>query len=247
MITTTNIGANGPETNSYSNGDKDLSLGTSFSAPLVSGTAALMLSLNPTITPATLKRLLQGSARGFPTTGAETIVTACHAPTSAVQDECYCTTATCGAGLLDTSAAVQAVVAAALPTAKISASATSVITGGSVTLDGSGSTAGGSQSLASYAWSLSNGSAASFSSATNGATATLLSKAAGNEVVTLTVTDSAGTPSSTSVSVAVTAPATPTPTPGGSSDGGGGAIGWAWLLGLLAAVIALYAQSWRRG
>jgi len=93
------------------------SLGTSFSAPLVAGTAALMLSIQPSLTPAQVRGLLQSTARPFPTTGGSngdgTPVPQCTAPQPIVatqidQSECYCTTSTCGAGMLDAGAAVLA-------------------------------------------------------------------------------------------------------------------------------------------
>ena len=93
------------------------SLGTSFSAPLVAATAAMMLSVQPTMTPTQVRALLQTTARPFPTTGG-TITSGSPAPQCAVpqligatqvdQLECYCTTATCGAGMLDAGAAVRA-------------------------------------------------------------------------------------------------------------------------------------------
>jgi len=261
IVTTTNSGTTVPAANTYSDGNSDPSLGTSFSAPLVPGTAALMLSLNPSIPPGRIKSLLQASARAFPTTGAGAgTVTACHAPNGSAQDECYCTTTTCGAGLLDASAAVQAVISAALPTAKISASATSVTVGGTLTLDGSASTAGDGTSITSYAWSLGESSLASFSGANDAAKATVLATQAGSELVTLTVTDSRGITASTSVSLSIAAaasggaasttvsPVASAGTNSGSSSGGGGggALGWGWLLGLFVAVIVLRLQQ-RRG
>jgi len=93
------------------------SLGTSFSAPLVSGTAALMLSIQPSLAPLQVRALLQTTARPFPTTGSVnsdgTPVLQCTAPqpvgaTQVDQLECYCTTSTCGAGMLDSGAAVLA-------------------------------------------------------------------------------------------------------------------------------------------
>ena len=80
-------------------------IGTSFSAPLVSGTAALMLSVKPDLTPAQIRQLLMSTARAFPAY----IGTAdCHAPDGTAQSQCNCTTSTCGAGMLDASAAVRA-------------------------------------------------------------------------------------------------------------------------------------------
>ena len=101
-----------------------ISVGTSFSAPLVAGTAALMLSAQPSLTAAQVRALLQASARPFPTTGGDngdgTPVLQCAAPrpigTPQVdQAQCYCTTATCGAGMLDAGAAVLAAKAIASP------------------------------------------------------------------------------------------------------------------------------------
>jgi serine protease len=68
----------------------------------------------PALTPAQIKSALQSSARAFPTevtdsqTGQQLPV--CQVPTSTSGDqlECICTTSTCGAGLLDASAAVAA-------------------------------------------------------------------------------------------------------------------------------------------
>ena len=95
----------------------NVSLGTSFSAPLVAGTAALVLSAKPTLTPAEVLATLRASARPFPTTGGSDSDGAptpqCVAPRPAGspqvdQGECYCTTSTCGAGMLDAGAAVRA-------------------------------------------------------------------------------------------------------------------------------------------
>ena len=90
------------------------SLGTSFSAPLVAGTAALMLSAQPTLTPAAVRTALQATARPFPTSGGEQrgrhTGAAMHGAAAGGvpqidQVECYCTTTTCGAGMLDAGAA----------------------------------------------------------------------------------------------------------------------------------------------
>ena len=94
----------------------DPTLGTSFSAPLVSGTVALMLSAQPSLTPVQVRIVLQATARPFPTTGGDngdgTPVLQCTAPQfdpvgqPVDQAQCYCTIDTCGAGMLDAGAAV---------------------------------------------------------------------------------------------------------------------------------------------
>ena len=48
------------------------SVGTSFSAPLVAGTAALMFSAQPGLSPSAVRSLLQATARPFPTSSADT-------------------------------------------------------------------------------------------------------------------------------------------------------------------------------
>jgi serine protease len=68
--------------------------GTSFSAPIVSGVVSLMLSVAPNLTAAQVRALLQSSAKPFPAGST-------------------CTTARCGAGIVDARAAVAAAQAAA--------------------------------------------------------------------------------------------------------------------------------------
>jgi serine protease len=240
IITTSNSGMTTPVAATYTSGGSDASLGTSFSSPLVAGTAALMFSANPTLTPAQVLSSLKSAARAFPSTGAGTGVSACTAPTSvsdtstAQSGECYCTTATCGAGLLDAGAAVTAVVTAA---AKIVLPASSVATGGSITLDGSQSIPSLNRSISSYLWTITSGDTlASFSSPTNASTVTLQATGVGSVVVGLTVTDSAGQQATTSVMLTATAPA----------SSGGGAMGLGWLLGWLASVIGVWVVTPRR-
>jgi serine protease len=121
ILTTSNSGVTTPDVSVYTD-SYHASLGTSFAAPLVSGTAALMLSVRPSLTPSDVRLVLQSTARPFPTTGAATIGTGqCTAPRYDVkgdpvdQLECYCTTTTCGAGMLDTGTAVLAARAGLAP------------------------------------------------------------------------------------------------------------------------------------
>jgi serine protease len=83
-------------------------VGTSFSAPLVAGTAALMLSVNPNLSACAVRNVLRASAQPFPTTGSSAAVRQCSSATSVNGEECYCNTATCGAGMLNAAAAVTA-------------------------------------------------------------------------------------------------------------------------------------------
>ena len=242
LLTTGNNGAQGPGANIYTDGQNQLTLGTSFSSPLVAGTVALMLSAAPSLNPAQVLVALKSTARAFPSTGAGVGVTACTAPTATAQDsECYCTTTTCGAGLLDAGAAVAAV---AVVTANISVASSAIVIGTPVTLDGSSSKASGTGSITSYAWAITSGSA-SFSSATNASTATLSASAAGNVVVSLTVTDSSGRQATTSTTLTASTP-TPPPASGGGDGGGGGALNLEWLGTLVASTLALHLAARRQ-
>ena len=242
LLTTVNTGLTTPGINTYSDSNKP-SLGTSFASPLVAGTAALMLSVDPSLTPARIKAVLQATARDFPTTGAQTAgATACAAPSSSTQVECYCTTSTCGAGMLDTGGAVAQVYTATLaPKAVISASTSAPTAGDTVLLDGKGSTAAAGRSIAAYQWAISGGTGqARFVGAVDGSTASLLAVAAGDVQLSLTVTDSAGLSRSTAATINVAAaPVVVTPPvviSGGGGGGGGGAMGWGWMAGLACAV-----------
>ena len=199
LITAINTGTTVPLASAYSDG-ADYSVGTSFATPLVAGTVALMLSVDPSLTPAQLRNALQASARPFPTTGAQdTAATTCQAPTSAEQIECYCTTSTCGAGLMDSAAAL-ARVASGRPTVQLLYDQFSANVGTAVQLNGSGSLAPSGRSISSYLWTLSDGgSVARIESASNGPQAIVRLTAGGVYTAMLTVTDSAGVASSATV------------------------------------------------
>jgi serine protease len=230
LLSTSNSGTSGPAASIYTSGGANAAFGTSFSAPLVAGTAGLMLSLDSTLTPAQIRTMLAQGARAFPTSGGGAGVNACAAPTSTAQDECYCTTSTCGAGLLDAAGALKAV----LLRPNISASATSVTTGTPVTLDGSGSRAIDGALIATYSWAITGGSNIAGLSSTNAATTTLNNTAAGTVTVALTVTDSSGRQNTASETVTFTAPV---------ASSGGGAFDPLWLAGVL---LAAFVLSWSR-
>jgi serine protease len=218
-------------------------VGTSFSTPMVAGTAALMLSVDPSLSPATLRNLLQSTARPFPTSGSGPGIAQCKPPTATAQDECYCNTSTCGAGMLDAAAAVAAVVPASVapPTASIVASRADPPTGTNLTLSSRGSGVYAGRSIAAYEWRITAGATlASWVGATTGRTATLATSAPGSVTVSLTVTDSGGA-TGTSTSVVNVQSATAGPTSGGGATGssGGGATSVAWLALLTLAIAAL--------
>ena len=154
------------------------SIGTSFSAPLVSGTVALMLSAQPSLTAAQVKATLQATARPFPTTGGTAGIPACAAPGGAAQDECYCTTSTCGAGMLDAHAALLAVNGVQ---AAISLTTTTPTTNQAISLTSSSVESAG-HTVVSYAWTILNAgsSNAAITSAANAASVTVTATACGN-------------------------------------------------------------------
>lgn len=240
IVTATNTGTTGPVASTYSDGF-NASLGTSFSTPLVAGTVGLMLSVQPSLTPAGIRAKLVSTARPFPTSGSTVgVIPTCSAPTSTAQSYCYCTTSTCGAGMLDAHAAV---LAAASVQAQISVTTATPIAGAPVLLT-STSTVGSGTSIASYLWAVTSPgtTGATITSGQGTQTVTTMPTAAGTFSVSLTATDSSGS-SSTATSVVSVAPAAVVTPPSSGSSGGGGALNGGWLMLLLTAVLALAAVS----
>jgi serine protease len=153
LDTTSNNGATSPGGHSFTNQFNN-NLGTSFSAPIVSGIAALMLSRNHNLSTAQLLARLREGARPFPTTVIdEPNVQACHVPASAGDfqlEQCLCTTATCGAGMAD---AANSVAAADRPIAAVSLPV-NVSPGQNVSLSAAGSAAACGRTVTGYAWSV---------------------------------------------------------------------------------------------
>ncbi len=188
--TTTNLGATGPAQNSYTN-ETDNNLGTSFAAPIVSGIAALMRSVNANLGPAQLVARLESSARAFPADSTGLAICPNLDPTT---EECACPpSGQCGSGMVD---ALAAVVAAQRPIAAIALPAAF---GGGAVLDASGSAAACGRQIAGYAWSAAGGV-----SITSGAAAAKVTvqPSSGSGTISLTVTDSEGAVDSATVSVA---------------------------------------------
>jgi serine protease len=242
LLTTVNAGSTTPGTNTFSDAFR-ISVGTSFSAPLVSATAALMLAANPALTPAQIKQIMMDTARVFPFRGAANdadsggVIQQCHAPNGTDQLQCYCTTATCGAGMLDASRAVAAAAFAA-PRALISVSSGQTVVNQPFTLSADTSTASSGRSVSSFEWSIvDNGGILVNPPAgtVTGNTLTLTASAVGQFSVRLVAIDSTGVRGTHEQAFTVTAaPVTPPSTGGGG--GGGGAMSAAWLAALAAVV-----------
>jgi serine protease len=204
--------------------------GTSFSAPLVAGAAALMHAVNPQLKPDQFTTLLQETASPFPTSSATTN-TICRVPTTFVQGvECICTTATCGAGMLNTA---DAVTAARKPYGIVQSTAT-IDPNVAVNISGSTSFAAPSRTVASYQWSVVNVTGATPTIADTAAASTTV-QVNGNSRFTLRlqVTDDAGVTDNTDFAMVTSTPPEPqTPPPSspiGQRNGGGGSFDW-WLL-----------------
>ncbi|HYM29612.1 MAG TPA: S8 family peptidase, partial [Steroidobacteraceae bacterium] len=151
ITTTTNSGTTVPSNNTYTN-QISFNIGTSFSAPIVAATAGLMLAVNGNLTPAQLLTRMQQGATAFPVSS-DPGVPMCHVPASATDlqtSECNCTTATCGAGMVNANGAVQQ---ALRPIAAIAVDATHA-SGASVVLDAGASAAACNSSLVNYHWAV---------------------------------------------------------------------------------------------
>ena len=247
MVSTSNSGATTPVAADAAYTGNAASVGTSFSAPIVSGIVGLMASVRPSLTSAEVTQILKSTARPFPTTGggsaADGSPPQCKAPSATVQDECYCTTSTCGAGMVDAAAAVAAAAALNGATVAITQSPASGLTAGQ-TLTLTAATAGlpAGRTVASVAWVLVDGGnvVTAFASGASTATATITPTAAGSFTVRADVTDSAGLVYSQSATISVAAaPVVVTPPATTGGGGGGGAASAMWMAGLLLAALAL--------
>jgi serine protease len=208
--TTTNSGINGPVVadDAYTGSlivqpgqPLGPNLGTSFSAPLVSGTAALMVAANSNLNTCQLiSRLKEGSV-AFPQTsiGATTQPPACHVPTGKTDlqtSECLCTLdgKTCGAGMANAQGAVKAalrpIAAVTLPTA--------VSAGQSISLSAQNSAAANGHTISTYQWTNIGTQTVSIQSATS-ASATVTAPSCGYATVQVAVTDEAGRSDTASV------------------------------------------------
>lgn len=200
--------------------------GTSMATPHVASVAALMLTVQPALTPDNIATLLKQSARPFP-------------------GGTYCTThpGVCGAGMLDAGSAIAQ--AQGSPTVHVGTSASTVAANASVTLTAIGG-AGYNQTAGSPVWAQTAGAPVTLTTSgpdANGlTTATFTPTAGGVYTFTVTLTNNAGAAATDTASVTVTAAPTSNPGPdkgtgegSGSSGGGGGGALPLWLAGLLLA------------
>lgn len=217
LDTTSNAGTKAAGSNTFTN-QFNSNLGTSFSAPIVSGVAALMLSRNANLTTGQMLERLRQTARPFPTAVAgEPTVGACHVPvnTSDVQlEQCLCTTATCGAGMVDAGAAVNAadrpIAAIALPG--------NVSPGQDVVLNAGGSAAACNRTVADFGWSVVSPTVdPPVILGADTASATVIAPSSGSITLRLTVTDDQGSTDTADVVIQPTQAGTAAPASAGST------------------------------
>jgi len=180
--TTVNVGATLPGASSYTD-QSNSNLGTSFSAPIVSGVAALMRAAYANLTPPQIIARMKASATPYPQPVTTPPTPQCVNGSSS-QVECACTTTaptTCGAGMVN---AFSAVKAALNPIAAIKIPPGS----GSMIIDGGGSAPACGVTIASYAWTATAG-VHIVSGAASSAVNVMVS---GAGTLRLVVTDSAG-------------------------------------------------------
>ena len=173
-------------------------VGTSFASPMVAGVAALMLADSPGLSPSQIIARMTSSAVAFPTSSS-TSSTACKLAAittdsngnytdTSQNTECVCTTATCGAGMVNAAAALSA---ASGIFVQITTSSSTGTPGKRITLDGSGSTAPSGETIVSYQWATIPSTSDQIENA-NQAIATLTVPSFRTFEVKLTITDSAG-------------------------------------------------------
>ena len=241
LTTTTNLGATTPDVNDYTGlyycdattgsfagctvgaGDyRTYNLGTSFSAPVVAGIAALMSSVNSSLNSCQLIARLKEGSQPYPQTSLDATGSQppmCHVPADAndVQNsECICTRddQTCGAGMANApgalTAALRPIAAVALPAG--------VTPGATVALDGSGSGAANGHSVASYQWSPVSGGLMLGITGAATSRASVTGPSCGVATVALTVTDDAGHTDTADVVITPTSATSTAPATAGATS-----------------------------
>jgi uncharacterized repeat protein (TIGR01451 family) len=202
--TTTNLGTTTPGQNGYTD-QTNSNLGTSFSAPIVSGIAGLMRAVNGNLTPKQLVTRLESSATPFPANTNNLPV--CPASVAGTE-ECSCPpSGECGTGMAN---ALSAVNAALKPIAAVAFPATYTAVS-AVVFNGSGSAAACNRTIASYAWTASGGLTITSGASSSQASVT------GAGTLTLTVTDSQGATDTATITVGATSATSTAPSTAGNN------------------------------
>jgi len=212
--TTSNAGTTIPGSFTYTN-QTNVNVGTSFSAPIVSGIVGLMAGANGNLGSAQLlARLREGATTPFPVSP-DPAIPMCHVPTNQndVQTaECNCTTSTCGAGMAN---AAGALAAALRPIAALSAPST-VLAGGNVNLTGAASAGACNRTISTYFWQVASG-AGVLTGPNNTASTSVNAPVAGSFTVRLTVTDDLGKQDAADIVISSTSTTTAAPAAAGSN------------------------------
>jgi serine protease len=176
-----------PEGNAYMT-----TVGTSLATAHVSGVIALMLSVNPTLTPAQVRTYLQTAARPFPV-------------------GTYCTPGgggnrQCGVGLLDAAQTLVLLGTPVPPPPSITlGEIPAVVTPGTLVTLSSSAVAAPGRTIVSYAWTQQDGPDVILNTP-DSATATFIAPPTGTGAFTLTVTDDAGKTDTAVVVVRINSP-----------------------------------------
>jgi serine protease len=203
---------------------------------------------------------LQSSARPFPSNGVPDDPTSgpvatCQAPGASDQLQCYCTTTTCGAGMLDAAGAVRAVLGATQdalqPVISMLTGASAAQAGTAMTLASGNSIVPAGRMILARRWSLidgGNGAVPSLGSEVSGETLTVTPAGGGRVTVQLALTDERGLTTASDLRLDVAGAPAPASAPPAADDGdggggGGGALSLAWLAALALAGLAL---AWDR-
>jgi serine protease len=211
--TTSNAGTQAAGAFTYTN-QTNVNVGTSFSAPIVSGIVGLMVGANGNLGAAQLiARLKEGATKPFPQNpsapGGQ-----CHVPAGPQdlqQEECNCTTSTCGAGMANADGAMTA---ALRPIAALAAPAT-VVASQPVALSGAGSGGACNRTISTYAWEIVSGPGALTS--TDTPTTSVGAPVTGTTIVRLTVTDNFGRQDTADIAISSTSTSTTAPAAAGNN------------------------------
>lgn len=208
ILTLSNTGATAAEPSP--SGDTYVFLqGTSMSAPQAAGVAALMLAANPQLSPVQVRQKLRATARPFPAGSS-------------------CTTASCGAGLLDAVAAVQSAANTVAPVADAGEDQ-EVDPNTTVTLSAAGSSAATPAGIAQYNWTQLSGAPVVLSNANSASPTFTAPRQSDFMNFQLTVVDDGGLAATDTVRVQLTAGVfselDATAGAAGASGGGGGGGG----------------------